>query len=299
MEYLSYTETPVQEIQNELLEKKEIRLLVKREDLNHPFVSGNKWWKLKYNLLEARRQNVSTIITFGGAYSNHIYATAAASSELGLKSIGVIRGEETSQNPTLNFAKSCGMDLIFVSRELYRTKNEKSFIEKLKDQFGAFYLIPEGGTNMLALKGCEEFSQTFKTVSFDQLFIPVGTGGTISGLIAGMPHEKTITGVAVLKNGEFLLNEITNSLRNYSETSYENFRVMPEYHHGGYAKVSPSLLSFIREMYTKHDLPLDHVYTGKMFWALFEEIKKEKIPKGSTVLAIHTGGLQGSKAYNA
>ena len=156
---IKYDKTQIQELKSQIFEQSGVRLLIKREDQNHPFVSGNKWWKLKYNLEEAMKAGHTTLLTFGGAYSNHIYATAAAAHELGLKSIGIIRGEETLPlNPTLSFAKASGMQLHYVSREAYRNKTRISFIEQLHNQFGDFYLIPEGGTNELAVKGCTEFA---------------------------------------------------------------------------------------------------------------------------------------------
>lgn len=288
---LTYTPTPVQEIFAPLLDQHGIRLLVKREDQNHPTISGNKWWKLKYNLEEAKCQCKNTLLTFGGAYSNHIYATAAAAKECGFQSIGIIRGEETLPlNPTLKFAVEKGMKLHFIDRETYRKKSEPEFINILHDQFKDFYLIPEGGTNALAVKGTTEFARDYLSkIAFDHLFLPVGTGGTIAGIINGLKGEKKIIGVPVLKNGDFLREEIIP----YVNQDFFNWSLLNEYHHGGYAKTTPALLAFIKEMETKHHLPLDHVYTGKLLWAVMEEIKKGVFAKGATILALHTGGLQG------
>lgn len=288
---LTYTPTPVQEIFAPLLDQHGIRLLVKREDQNHLHISGNKWWKLKYNLAEAKRQGKKILLTFGGAYSNHIYSTAAAANECGFQSIGIIRGEETLPlNPTLQFAIENGMELHYVDREAYRKKSEPEFINKLHDQFEDFYLIPEGGTNELAVKGATEFAQDYLSkIAFDFLFLPVGTGGTIAGIIKGLKGERNIIGVPVLKNGDFLTEEINP----YLNQNFSNWSLLTEYHHGGYAKTTPALSAFIKEMETKHHLPLDHVYTGKLFWAVMEEIKKGVFPKGSVILVLHTGGLQG------
>jgi 1-aminocyclopropane-1-carboxylate deaminase len=293
---LKYDETPVLEVKWEIAERAGIRLLVKREDLNHSFISGNKWWKLKYNLDEAVLQKNDTLLTFGGAFSNHVYATAAAAKEVGLKCIGVIRGEETLPlNPTLSFAKRQGMKLHFVSRQEYKRKGADGFIEQLGTQFGNFYLIPEGGTNELAVKGCAELGgKLFKEISFDYLYLPVGTGGTMAGIISGMKGQKQIVGISVLKTGEFLKTEIEN-LQKTRSTQYENWRLLTSYHHGGYAKVTAELTDFIDEIWRDHHLPLDHVYTAKLFWALKEEINRGSFERGSTVLALHTGGLQGSK----
>lgn len=294
---LRYASTPIQEIHNKILDEFGIRLLVKREDLNHPTVSGNKWWKLKYNLEEAARQQKRTLLTFGGAYSNHIFSTAAAAREASFTSIGIIRGEETLPlNSTLTFARNNGMQLHFISREAYRQKGEPAFIQHLHDQFEDFYLIPEGGTNHFAVKGCSEFAQTEITPDVDFLMLAVGTGGTMAGLIDGFQGKKTIYGVSILKDGDFLQRDITKLLENFSNTVYGNWCVLTSYHHGGYAKVTKELLAFMNEMRVTHNLPLDPVYTGKLLWAVMEEVKKGAFPKGSTVLALHTGGLQASSS---
>lgn len=297
---LSYNPTPIQEIHNEALTQAGIRLLIKREDLNHPNISGNKWWKLKYNLDEAIKQEKNVLLTFGGAYSNHIYATAAAAKELGLKSIGIIRGEETLPlNNTLAFAKQCGMQLQYISREEYRNKNEDEFIRNLQNRFGKFYLIPEGGTNSLAIKGCEEFAKTLDEIDFDYCCLPVGTGGTMAGLIAGLKRTKEIIGFPVLKGAEFLQTDIEKFLQAFSNDVHKNWKLDTSYHHGGYAKTSPGLLSFMKMMKDEYNLPLDAVYTGKLLWAVMDYVEKGKFKPGSTVLALHTGGLQGIQLISA
>ncbi|MBX2964972.1 MAG: 1-aminocyclopropane-1-carboxylate deaminase/D-cysteine desulfhydrase [Cyclobacteriaceae bacterium] len=289
---LTYTPTPVQEIREPLFDKAGVRVLVKREDLNHPYVSGNKWWKLKYNLDEAKKSGHNTLLTFGGAYSNHIYATAGAASESGFNSIGIIRGEETQPlNPTLTFAKEKGMQLHYVSRTQYRNKTETEFTENLKQQFGDFYRIPEGGTNELAVKGVTEFAQTLHD-GFDYLCCAVGTGGTLAGLISGLPKTKQTLGFSVLKGGEFLHTEVQKFLHD----DYGNWSLITSYHHGGYAKTTHELLRFITEFGNRHNLPLDQVYTGKLMWGVMEEIKNGCFQKGSTILILHTGGLQGRSA---
>lgn len=291
---LTYTTTPIQEIFDPLLDQHGIRLLVKREDQNHPTISGNKWWKLKYNLEEAKKLNKKTLLTFGGAYSNHIYATAAAANECGFQSIGIIRGEETLPlNPTLEFAIDNRMKIQYINREGYRNKSKPEFINDLYDQYGDFYLIPEGGTNDLAVKGTTEFSsQYLSKIAFDYLFLPVGTGGTMAGIINGLEGKNKIVGIPVLKNGGFLADEI----KPYLNHEYSNWSLLTEYHHGGYVKTTPALMNFIKEMETKHQLPLDYVYTGKLLWAVFEEIKKGSFSKGTTLLVLHSGGLQGSNS---
>jgi 1-aminocyclopropane-1-carboxylate deaminase len=292
---LLYNATPIQELTSDLLSKQRVRLLIKREDLNHPSVSGNKWWKLKYNLEEAMHLGHETLLTFGGAYSNHIFATAAAGKELRLKTIGIIRGEETLPlNHTLAFAESCGMKLHYVSREAYRKKSEPDFIKQLHNQFGDFYLIPEGGTNELAVKGCAEFAtQLNQEVDFDYVCLPVGTGGTMAGIISGIRPSAEVIGFSVLKGGEFLREEITVLLQNFSEQDYGKWQMETSYHQGGYGKSTPALNDFIAQMKREHDLPLDFVYTAKMVMGVFDLISKGRFERGSTILLLHTGGLQG------
>jgi len=287
---LTYTPTPIQEINDPLFDKAGVRVLIKREDLNHPLVSGNKWWKLKYNLEQAKVQNKKSLLTFGGAYSNHIYATASAAHELNFESIGIIRGEETLPlNPTLRFAKQKGMRLHYVSRETYQKKSEPEFIEQLHKQFGDFYLIPEGGTNELAVKGVEEFARILGN-EFDYLCCAIGTGGTLAGLVSGFKGEKEIYGVSVLKDGEFLKEEVEK----YLHEEYGKWDLLTSYHHGGYAKTTESLLKFMVDFRLRHNIPSDHVYTGKLFWGITKEIEAGRFTKGSTVLILHSGGLQGN-----
>jgi 1-aminocyclopropane-1-carboxylate deaminase len=294
---LSYQDTPIVEIQAEALDDAGVKLFIKREDLNHPDISGNKWWKLKYNLEEVIRAGHHTILTFGGAYSNHIYATAAAAKEYGINSIGIIRGEETLPgNPTLTFAERAGMRLAYVTRKEYKDKDSQSFLSKLRNQLGDFYLIPEGGTNSLAVKGIEEFAGILLENSFDYLCVPVGTGGTMAGLITAVKGQRIIIGYSVLKNGEFLKNEVTKLLGT-TESSNDQWQIRTEYDLGGYAKVSPELMTFLKDFEIRHDVPLDPVYTAKMMWGILEDVKRGRFEKNSVILAIHTGGLQGTKGF--
>ncbi|CAM3983857.1 1-aminocyclopropane-1-carboxylate deaminase/D-cysteine desulfhydrase [Flavobacterium weaverense] len=271
-----------------------ISLQIKREDLIHPFVSGNKFRKLKYNLAQAGKENHDTLLTFGGAFSNHISAAAYAGYESGFKTIGIIRGDELadkiSDNPTLNFAQSCGMQLEFVSREEYRTKIEDQFIERLKSKFGDFFLIPEGGTNELAIRGCEEIL-TEDDAKFDYICCAVGTGGTISGIInSALPHQKVL-GFPALK-GDFLKEEIRNFVKN------SNWQLITDYHFGGYGKITEELVQFINNFYIQTQVPLDPIYTAKMVFGVMDMIEKNYFPSGSKILLIHTGGIQGIKGMN-
>lgn len=271
-----------------------ISVQIKREDLIHPFVSGNKFRKLKYNLLQAKAENQQTLLTFGGAFSNHIAAVAFAGKERGFKTIGIIRGDELAQkvneNPTLLFAQNCGMQLEFISREEYRLKSELSFIENLKQKFGNFYLIPEGGTNALAIKGCEEII-THEDADFDYICCSIGTGGTISGLInSALPHQKVL-GFPALK-GDFLKEEIRNFAQN------ENWELISDYHFGGYGKINAELVLFINHFYAENHIPLDPIYTGKMVFGVIDLIQKNYFPAESKILMIHTGGIQGIQGMN-
>lgn len=267
---------------------------IKRDDKIHPSVSGNKFRKLKYNLIAAKNQSKETLLTFGGAFSNHIAATAAAGKEFGFKTIGVIRGEELvdkiDENPTLAFAKANGMHLHFISREQYNQKESPAFKNELSIKFGGFYLLPEGGTNTLAVQGCEEIL-TEADQAFDIICVPVGTGGTMAGLInSSKPHQKII-GFSALK-GNFLEKEIERW------TSKTNWEIIDAFCFGGYAKVDIELISFINEFKEKTGILLDPVYTGKMMYGVFQMLRDQKIQKNSRILAIHTGGLQGISGMN-
>lgn len=287
---LHYTPTPIQEIHDPIFDQAGVRVLIKREDLDHPFVSGNKWWKLKYNLKEAERLHQKMLITFGGAYSNHIYATAAAAHELGFNSIGIIRGEETLPlNHTLSFVKSKGMTLHYISREQYRKKTESFFIDELHQHYGDFYLIPEGGTNELAVKGVTEFAQTLGD-DFDYVCCAVGTGGTLAGLVNGLPENKSLLGFSSLKGGSFLETEVAQWTNNLAR---KNFQIITDYHFGGYGKTTAALNLSIDQFYKKFNILLDPVYTAKMVVGIFDLIRKNFFSRGTTILVVHTGGLQG------
>jgi len=271
-----------------------VELFMKREDLIHPDISGNKYRKLKYNAIEAKRKGFKTLLSFGGAYSNHIAAVAKLGQELGFNTIGIIRGEELEgridDNPTLYFSRSCNMNLKFITRDAYRSKNNKEFIEELKFEFGAVYLIPEGGTNELAVKGCEEIlDETDQKLDF--ICCPVGTGGTISGIIKSSKKDQVVLGFPALK-GDFPDKEIHNF------TKKENWKLITDYHFGGYAKINEALITFINEFKVDHGIALDPVYTGKMMFGIMDLIEKGLFPHGSKILAIHTGGLQGIAGMN-
>lgn len=271
-----------------------IELYIKREDLLHPYISGNKFRKLKYNIQEAIESGSEILITFGGAYSNHILAVAAAGKEYGISTIGIIRGEEISdkilENPTLSLAKEFGMQFQFVSRETYAKKEEIDFINDLKAKFSKSYILPEGGTNALAIKGCEEILDKEDNL-FDYVCCAVGTGGTISGIINSSKKHQKIIGFSALK-GDFLSDVICKFV------SKSNWLVLNEYHFGGYGKVTDELITFLNKFYDATLIPLDPIYTGKMMYGVIDRIEKNIFPANSKILLIHTGGLQGVKGIN-
>lgn len=284
--------SPIQEIHDPFLSEKGITLLIKREDLLHSEVSGNKWRKLKYNLLAAKKEGHDTLLTFGGAYSNHIHATAAAASDMGFKSIGIIRGEERLPlNETLKFATRKGMRLEYMARDKYREKGAPENIEALERKFGEFYLVPEGGTNSLAIQGCEEIIKDI-AVPFDYICCAAGTGGTVSGLIAGLDGHHHVLGFSALK-GSFLQKTVTQLLAEVKGKIYDNWQIMDDYHFGGYARINHSLIDFIRDFWKKHHILLDPIYTGKMMYGIYDLAQKGHFSPGSRILALHTGGIQG------
>lgn len=292
--------SPLQQLQSPFLEKAGIQLYIKRDDLIHPYFGGNKWRKLKYNLSHAREQNYHSLLTFGGAWSNHIYATAAAGKRFGFKTIGIIRGEKhAALNATLAFAEKCGMQLHYVNREQYRQKKQATYLEKLKEEFGDVYILPEGGSNSLAIQGCEEIVQEID-IPFDIICCASGTGATLAGLISAIdrqhtPSDKMAIGFSALKGGAFLTTEVNAYLGNSNLT---NWQIEDRFHFGGYAKVDAELIQFIHDFESLYDIKLDAVYTGKMFFGLFALIKQETFKPGTTIIAIHSGGLQGNKGFN-
>lgn len=269
-------------------------VFIKAEYLNHQYISGNKLRKLKYNLLEAKRLNKKALLTFGGAFSNHLAAVAYAGYKHDFNTIGIIRGEELMGlkefNPTLSFCYNHGMKFKFISRQSYRNKTTKPFLSELEEEFGDFYLIPEGGTNDLAVKGCEEILNDIDE-TFDYICCPVGTGGTISGLINSSSFNQKLVGFPALK-GDFLSQEITKFV------TKTNWELISDYHFGGYAKVNEDLIRFINQFKKTYKVPLDPIYTGKMMYGIYDLISKGYFKKDSKILAIHTGGLQGIEGMN-
>lgn len=292
--------SPLQEIKNDLFREWQVRLLLKRDDLIHPSVSGNKWRKLKYNLQVAKAVSHKTLLTFGGAFSNHIHAVAAAGKQYGFQTIGVIRGEpKLPYNPTLAFAEAQGMQLYFISRTAYRQKDTPAFREELRTQFGNFYLLPEGGTNELAFKGCAEIvTEIVQEVSPNYIFTCCGTGGTVTGIIQGCANLPiAVRGVAALK-GDFLTTTIAELLSESTAPHTKDWSIFNDYHFGGYAKFKPELIAFINQFKQQYQIALDPIYTGKLLFGIFDLVRNGYFEKGSIVVAVHTGGLQGIEGFN-
>ncbi len=273
--------------------QKNIQLFLKREDLIHAQISGNKYWKLFYNINSYLDQNPAKtfIITLGGAFSNHIAAVAALGKQYRLKTLGIIRGEELQdkweKNPTLELAHQNGMNFRFVSREEYRNKD--SLTQILKKEFPNALIIPEGGTNEHAVEGIQ-FMLTEQTKSFDYLCTAVGTGGTIAGISKFAQEHQKVVGFKVVDDHS-LYNKV-------SELSTKNNFELIEAHEGKYGKITEENIRFINDFNQNFGIQLDPIYTGKMMKKLFEMIEENYFPAGSKILAFHTGGLQGISGAN-
>jgi len=295
-----FSPSPVQKVDIELFRQQELELWVKRDDLLHPEISGNKWRKLKYNLEAAKKKNKKGILSFGGAFSNHIYALAAAGKVFGLQTIGIIRGERVEPlNSTLQFAENCGMKLIFISRAAYR--NREGLFSNYRSKYPDHLLLPEGGTNLRALKGCaemiDEIEEQWEGELPDYLCASCGTGGTLAGMIAGMKGRQQLLGFSALK-GDFHQKDINALLAKNKTPAYSNWSIQANFHFGGYARYSMALVDFMNEIRKSYGLPLEPIYTGKLFYGLFELAKAGFFPKGSKIIALHSGGLQGIRGFN-
>ncbi|WP_286262997.1 1-aminocyclopropane-1-carboxylate deaminase/D-cysteine desulfhydrase [Thalassotalea atypica] len=284
----------LEQIDCSLFKKHRVNVFIKRDDLIHPIISGNKWRKLKGNLAEAKRQNKKGIVSFGGAYSNHIHALAYACHQHKLSSIGIIRGESQYQdNFTLSWARYWQMQFKFVDRKTYRKRHEKDYLAELAIMYPDHFVVPEGGTNSFALSGVGEvISELNQQLDYDTIMLPVGSGGTISGLIKADHDQHEILGVAVLKQNGYLLDEITQLLPNTAH-HYGNWRLLEDFHCGGYAKFSAQHCQRIIEFIDESQIPFEPVYSGKMLLALLDLVEAEYFPENHTIVLLHTGGLQG------
>ncbi|MEH2082566.1 MAG: pyridoxal-phosphate dependent enzyme [Nostoc sp.] len=304
---LTFLPPSIQQINSKIARHAGVDLYVLRLDLMHPWVNGNKWFKLKYNLLEAKEKNFTTLLTFGGAYSNHIYATAAAGNLFGFRTIGVIRGEERLPlNPTLSFAVQQGMQLVYLNREMYRQRNTSALEEYLRQRFGEVFIIPEGGSNLNGVRGCTEIiGNAMPTAgyayAFDRICVACGTATTLAGIALSLHEGQRAIAFPVLKNGAFLAHEIETLLTNYLASdlpapysSPADWELICDYHFGGYAKVNDELILFSEQFTQQHGVPLDYVYTAKMFYGVMDLLQQGFFCKGDSLLLVHTGGLQGN-----
>jgi len=299
---LSFRNPPIESLDFALLRRAGVSLNVLRLDKCHPSLTGNKWFKLKYNLLAFQRRRDLPVVSFGGAYSNHLHALAAAGKLLGLRTIGLVRGELVEPlNPILAFAKGQGMTLFPVTRSEYRRKQEPEFLEQLQRRFGDFHLLPEGGSNSLAIKGCAEIAEHLKWQNVhDRRLVALccGTGTTMAGILSGLSrldhqNDPEVLGISVLKGEGYLQSEVERQLKATGYAGSSEWQVADDYHCGGYARSNASLRSFLRDFSEISSLPLEPVYTGKLFYALFDLIERGAIAAGTEVLAIHSGGIHG------
>lgn len=302
---LNYKEPHTQVFNHKSFDKAGISVSVLREDLNHPFVSGNKWWKLRDNLKSAIDSG-KPVLTFGGPFSNHIYATAAACRELNIPCTGIIRGEPGPiESPTLKFAANCGMRLMYISRVLYSKKEEVGFFDLINIATENYFIIPEGGTSEIAVNSCADWGKILRekySGDFDSILLSAGTGGTAAGLIAGIKGEMFVHVFSSLKSGSFLEEKINKWISNYvaSQSGFEpgfkhKWRLHLDFHFGGYGKSNPDVLNFIKSC--NDELPLDSVYTAKMILGIIQLAETGAFSRGSRLLAIHSGGLQGNAGF--
>jgi len=287
--------SPVTQIKNKLLSEKKVELFIKRDELIHPVIQGNKWRKLKYNILQAEKNNQDTLLSFGGAYSNHLHALAAAGKQLNLKTIGIIRGHAPKQlNPCLQDLLDWGMQLKFITRLEYKQKDKPEFITSLIKEFGDFYLIPEGGNNAAGIKGCAELLDELEDV-YDVICCEVGSGTMFSALIQNNKNPDTAyLGFAVMKNPQ-LDKEIKAGLTGSANST--DWKINHHYHFNGFAKTSIELIFFIKNFKHEHNIQLEPVYSGKMLWGILDLIQHDYFKPGTKILSIHGGGLQGLRGY--
>jgi 1-aminocyclopropane-1-carboxylate deaminase len=283
-------------IHDDFLKQRGIELWLKRDDLIHPIISGNKWRKLKYTLNQVLSLNKNTLISMGGAYSNHLHALAFAGRHLNLKTRAFIRGEKPAVlNPTLQDLTAWGMQLEFINRNDYRNLRNFKTYDALPDIKANEYWIPEGGSLLFALQGIAELIHEI-AIDYDVLCVPCGTGTTLAGIINAVPEQKQLIGFSALKGGDFL-NQDVQRLLSTTGAQQQNWQINLNYHFGGFAKITPQLLNFIARFEQQHGIALEPIYTGKMLWGLYDLIAQNYFPAGQKIIAIHTGGLQGNRSF--
>jgi 1-aminocyclopropane-1-carboxylate deaminase len=281
--------SPLEELHDDRLAWAGLRLFLKRDDLINPEIPGNKWRKLKYNLQAARDEGHQVLLTFGGAYSNHIRATAAAGYHYGFSTIGVIRGEEhLPLNPVLAGAADYGMRLEYLDRTAYRHKDDPALIASLRSRFGGFCLLPEGGSNALAVRGCAEIAAEISR-SFDVICCPCGTGGTLAGIADGLATGQRALGFSVLRGGEFLNRQVAGLQAAAFGAVSANWSIDHGFHFGGFARRKPALDEFIADFADRHGLVLDWVYPAKMMYGVYALAERGAFAPGTVVVAVITG----------
>lgn len=282
--------SPLVELRDERFDERQVRVWLKRDDLIHPELPGNKWRKLKYNLAAAAEQGHQTLLTFGGAYSNHIRATAAAGHYFGFSTVGVIRGEEhLPLNPSLAYAVERGMRLTYLDRATYRAKREPAVLDELRREWGDFYLVPEGGSNGLGAQGCSEIPAEVD-LDFDVMCCPVGTGGTLAGIIGGLRPGQAALGFSVLKGATSLDHEVTDlQAAAFGTAPVCAWRIEHGFHFGGYAKKTSELQDFIDDFADRHDITLDRIYTAKMMFGIVTLTQDGYFPASTRLVAVITG----------
>ena len=295
----------IQQLNDSLFEDKGITVSMLREDLLHPDISGNKWRKLKYNLLRAEQKQCEAILTFGGAFSNHIAATAAAGKAFGVKTVGIIRGEDADlSNSTLAYASDCGMEIHCVSRDVYKQKNESAYRHKLRQRFGNIWIVPEGGANYEGVNGCTEIL-TEQTRDYNIIAVSCGTGTTLAGMALSLQPHQQLLGFPALKGKGYLRKEVFQHLKWFlmddalAEEYLEDVQFHEAYHFGGFGKMDPTLVQFMNSFYQKHRIRLDGLYTGKMLFGLYDLVQADAFQQGDKLLVVHTGGLQGNKGLES
>ncbi|WP_198243532.1 1-aminocyclopropane-1-carboxylate deaminase/D-cysteine desulfhydrase [methane-oxidizing endosymbiont of Gigantopelta aegis] len=291
----SFATSPLQKIEDTLLQQTGVELWLKRDDLIHPIISGNKWRKLKYILNHALHGQMHTIISMGGPWSNHLHALAYAGKQLGLTTKAFVRGEKpVVLSPTLRDILAWGMEVQFVSRHHYRDLRQYRKFDSLPGLKPGEYWLPEGGASTLALQGVHEIV-TEISVQYDSLAVAVGTGTTLAGLIAASDQDKQIVGIAALKGAAFLYDDVKRLI---APEEKKNWRILLDYHAGGFARTMPELLVFMQQFEVRQQILLDQVYNAKMLYALYDQIRQGAFQRGDRIVAIHTGGLQGMRTIN-
>jgi 1-aminocyclopropane-1-carboxylate deaminase len=293
----TYAPLVIEPFEHPLFTEKGLNVLIIRADLVHPLISGNKWFKLKYNLLSARKANLSRVISFGGAYSNHIHALAWSARQLGISSVGIIRGEDVI-NPMLKDVRDWGMQLHFVDRASFRKRHDIVWQNELKDEIGDGLIIPEGGSNALAVQGVAELMRdvSHQLPCLDYLLCACGTGGTLAGLVSAAPSHVKLEGFPVLKGADFLYDDITALLQAAGASALCAWSLDLEAHYGGYGKISKDHKAHWLALEEQFKVILDPVYTSKLLRRFLEKVKQDAYPAGATIALLHTGGVQGRRS---